>query len=89
MDNLAQFEENFNSRIKKWVGWWVGGYLRPDQFLDHLTVIIIIIETRVRLIYICGKETNISVLRRHLFYLQSVKGKGKHTSALGDELARH
>ena len=25
--------------------------------------------------------------RRHLFYLQSVKGKGKHTSALGDELA--
>ena len=26
-----------------WVGWvigWVGGFLRQDQFLDHLTVII-------------------------------------------------
>ena len=44
MDNLVQFEEDFNSRTKKWVVvWWdgvgLGGYLRPDQFLDHLTVI--------------------------------------------------
>ena len=37
---IVQFEEDFNSRTKKLrsgVGW--GGYLRPDQFLDHLTVI--------------------------------------------------
>ena len=40
MDNLVQFEEDFNSRTEMW--WWSGpdGYLRPDQFLDHLTVII-------------------------------------------------
>ena len=41
IDNLVQFEEDFNSRTKKlryggvdWIG-----YLRPVQFLDHLTVI--------------------------------------------------
>ena len=40
MDDLVQFEEDFNSWTKK-VGWVVVGigYLRPDQFLDHLTVI--------------------------------------------------
>ena len=42
--SLVQFEEDFNSRTKMWdwvdrVGEWVNGYLRPDQFLDHLTVI--------------------------------------------------
>ena len=41
IDNLVQFEEDFNSRTEMWwsgpVGW---GYLRPDQFLGHLTVII-------------------------------------------------
>ena len=44
MENLVQFEEDFNSGTKKWVGWGgpVGiGYVRPVQFLDHLTVIII------------------------------------------------
>ena len=35
MDNLVQFEEDFNSRTKK----LRSGYLRPEQFLDHLTVI--------------------------------------------------
>ena len=40
MDNLVQFEEDFNSRTEKWGG-GVDGYLRPDQFLDHLSVIII------------------------------------------------
>ena len=42
IDNLVQFEEDFNSRTKKSVGWSGpvrSGYLRPDQFLDHLTVI--------------------------------------------------
>ena len=41
IDNLVQFEEDFHSRTKKlryggvdWIG-----YLRPVQFLDHLTVI--------------------------------------------------
>ena len=36
IDNLVQFEEDFNSGTKKSVRW---GYLRPVQFLDHLTVI--------------------------------------------------
>ena len=36
IDSLVQFEEDFNSRTKKWIRW---GYIRPDQFLDHLTVI--------------------------------------------------
>ena len=40
MDNLVQFEEDFNSRTKEGVGTGGDGYLRPDQFLDHLTVII-------------------------------------------------
>ena len=39
IDNLVQFEEDFNSRTEMW---WSGGdrigYVRPDQFLDHLTV---------------------------------------------------
>ena len=43
IDNLVQFEEDFNSRTKKLrsgpVRWGGDGYLRPDQFLDHLTVI--------------------------------------------------
>ena len=43
MDNSVQFEEDFNSRTKKLRSGPVGsggdGYLRPDQFLDHLTVI--------------------------------------------------
>ena len=41
MDNLVQFEEDFNSRTKKlrWDGVGSGCYLRSDQFLDHLTVI--------------------------------------------------
>ena len=41
IDNFVQFEEDFNSRTKKlWSGGvdWIG-YLRPVQFLDHLTVI--------------------------------------------------
>ena len=38
-NNLVQFEEDFNSRTKK-LRWGPDGYLRPDQFLDHLTVII-------------------------------------------------
>ena len=38
---MVQFEEDFKSRTEKsWSG-GVDGYLRPDQFLDHLTVIII------------------------------------------------
>ena len=37
MDNLVQFEEDFNSGTKS--RWGQDGYLRPDQFLDHLTVI--------------------------------------------------
>ena len=41
INDLVQFEEDFNSRTEMW--WWSGGvgwgYLRPDQFLDHLTVI--------------------------------------------------
>ena len=41
IDNLVQFEEDFNSGTKMSVGWSpVGiGYVRPVQFLDHLTVI--------------------------------------------------
>ena len=41
IENLVQFEEDFNSGTKKSVGWGpVGiGYVRPVQFLDHLTVI--------------------------------------------------
>ena len=39
--SLVQLEEDFNSRTEKWFGGvGVGGYLRPDKFLDHLTVII-------------------------------------------------
>ena len=41
IDNLVQFEEDFNSRTKKLRSGgvdWIG-YLRPVQFLDHLTVI--------------------------------------------------
>ena len=37
IDDLVQFEEDFNSRAEMWSG--PDGYLRPDQFLDHLTVI--------------------------------------------------
>ena len=45
-DNLVQFEEDFNSGTKKSVGWGgPDGYLRPVQFLDHLTVIIIRLPT--------------------------------------------
>ena len=42
IDNLVQFEEDFNTQTYEMLdgGWWVGGYLRPDKFLDHLTVII-------------------------------------------------
>ena len=40
IDNLVQFQEDFNSRTKKLLSGGVGwGNLRPDQFLDHLTVI--------------------------------------------------
>ena len=39
IDTLVQFEEDFNSRTEKWSGPVQWGYLRPDQFLDHLTVI--------------------------------------------------
>ena len=41
IDNLVQFEEDFNSRTKKlrWGGVGSGCYLRPDHLLDHLTVI--------------------------------------------------
>ena len=35
IDNLVQFEEDFNIRTEM----WLSGYLRPDQFLDHLTVL--------------------------------------------------
>ena len=35
IDDLVQFEEYFNIRTEL----WLSGYLRPDQFLDHLTVI--------------------------------------------------
>ena len=40
---LVQFEENFKTRIKMLDGVdrVVIGYIRPGQFLDHLTVIII------------------------------------------------
>ena len=42
MDNLVQFEEDFNSRTEKLrVVLVARGWLsqtRPDQFLDHLTV---------------------------------------------------
>ena len=45
MDKLVQFEEDFNSGTKKSV---VGiGYLRPDQFLDHLTVITTFNSSRI------------------------------------------
>ena len=40
--NSVQFEEDFNIRTKNLgsgVGVGVGGYVRPDQFLYHLTVI--------------------------------------------------
>ena len=51
IDNLVKFEEDFNSLTKKLVGWGgVDGYLRPDQFLDHLTVII---RTRVNCAKMC------------------------------------
>ena len=50
MDNLVHFEEDFNSWTEKWrwssgVQWGpVGiGYIRPVQFLDHLTVIITVV----------------------------------------------
>ena len=36
-DDLVQFEEDFNIRTEIWSG--PDGYLRPDQFLDHLMVI--------------------------------------------------
>ena len=39
MDKLVQFEEDFNSRNEMWFGPVRWGDLRPDQFLDHLTVI--------------------------------------------------
>ena len=39
IDNLVQFEEDFNSQTKMWVRSGGDGYLRPVQFLDHLTVI--------------------------------------------------
>ena len=39
MNNSVQFEEDFNSRTKKLLSGGGDGYLRPDQFLDHLTVI--------------------------------------------------
>ena len=41
IDNLVQFEEDFNSRTEKlrWGGPVRSSYLRPVQFLDHLTVI--------------------------------------------------
>ena len=40
-DNLVHFEEDFNSRTEKlrWGGVVRSSYLRPVQFLDHLTVI--------------------------------------------------
>ena len=38
IDDLVQFEEDFNSQTKKLRSGGVG-YLRPDQILDHLTVI--------------------------------------------------
>ena len=34
IDDLVQFEEDFNS----WTEKLRSGYFRPDQFLDHLTV---------------------------------------------------
>ena len=40
--SLVQFENDFNfyTKISDRVGGCVkGGYLRPDQFLDHLTMI--------------------------------------------------
>ena len=39
IDTLVQFEEDFNSRTEKWSGPVQWGYLTPDQFLVHLTVI--------------------------------------------------
>ena len=51
--NSVQFEEDFNSRTKNLgsgVGVGVGGYLGPDHFLYHLTVI---------------KRTYFSILREH------------------------
>ena len=38
IDDLVLFEEDFNSWTEMWSG--PDGYLRPDQFLDNLTVII-------------------------------------------------
>ena len=44
---LLQFKEDFNTQTKMLyrIGWdrsgWVNDYLRPSQFLDHLTVIMI------------------------------------------------
>ena len=41
IDDLVHFEEDFNSQTEMWSGGPVrSGYLRPVQFLDHLTVII-------------------------------------------------
>ena len=49
--NSVQFEEDFNSRTKNLgSGVGVGDYLRPDHFLDRLTVI---------------KKTYFSILREH------------------------
>ena len=58
IDDLVQFEEDFISRTKKLsggVGWGgVGiGYVRPVQFLDHLTVIIIWIVEDLWNIKVC------------------------------------
>ena len=71
IDKSVQFEEDYNSRTKKlrwggWVGW--DGYLRPDQFLDHLTVIIRLLKSRAPEIpYIAievGIKRNITLLWR-------------------------
>ena len=59
MDNLVQFEEDFNSGTKKlrWSSPGSGCYLRPVQFLDHLTVIKSGVKKYLEIMNIRGGST--------------------------------
>ena len=56
IDNLVQFEEDFISQTKKSV-WWIG-YLRLNQFLEHLTVLNISYLNKTYLIHQFYREDN-------------------------------
>ena len=68
MDNLVQFEEDFNNRSEMWWGGGVIGYLIPDQFLDHLTVIksredheIAVLKASIKIISFSGFHRHIAI----------------------------